>query len=86
MGLAVMMDNPLLACCNFIPEVEQLRQFALDLRFKGIDWTFTLDNLPQCDSWVLELQEEGPLRQTLGVVEEYLRSRSSGQNARKKTR
>ena len=40
------MDNPLLACCNFIPEVGQLRQFALDLGFRGIDWTLTLDTLP----------------------------------------
>ncbi len=40
------MKNPLLACCNFLPEGEQLRQFALDLGFAGLDWTFTLDNLP----------------------------------------
>jgi sugar phosphate isomerase/epimerase len=40
------MKTPLLACCNFIPEVEELRQFALDLGFQGIDWTFTLENLP----------------------------------------
>jgi sugar phosphate isomerase/epimerase len=40
------MKTPLLACCNFIPEVEKLRQFALDLGFQGVDWTFTLDNLP----------------------------------------
>jgi sugar phosphate isomerase/epimerase len=55
MALAVMMDHPLLACCNFIPEVEQLRQFALDLRFKGIDWTFTLDNLPESPAGEAEL-------------------------------
>lgn len=41
------METPLLACCNFIPEVDELRQFALDLGFAGIDWTFTLDNLPE---------------------------------------
>jgi len=40
------MRNPLLACCNFIPQ-EHLRQFALDLGFKGIDWTFTLESVPQ---------------------------------------
>ncbi len=38
---------PLLACCNFIPDVARLRQFALDLGFQGIDWTFTLVNLPE---------------------------------------
>ena len=26
--------------------MEELRQFALDLGFQGIDWTFTLDNFP----------------------------------------
>ena len=41
------MKPPLLACCNFIPEVERLQQFALDLGFQGIDWTFTLNNLPE---------------------------------------
>lgn len=40
------MKTPLLACCNFIPDAEKLRQFALDLGFQGVDWTFTLDNLP----------------------------------------
>jgi hypothetical protein len=38
------MKRPLPACCNYIPAVEQRRQFALDLGFKGIDWTFTLEN------------------------------------------
>jgi sugar phosphate isomerase/epimerase len=47
--------TPLLACCNFIPEIEQLRQFALDLRFKGIDWTFTLDTLPDSPAGEAEL-------------------------------
>lgn len=41
-----MTKRPRLACCNFIPEVDDLRQFALDLGFSGIDWTFTLDHLP----------------------------------------
>ncbi len=49
------MKNPLLACCNFIPEVEQLRQFALDLGFKGIDWTFTLETLPDGPAGEAEL-------------------------------
>lgn len=37
---------PKLACCNFIPEVEQLRQFALDLGLQGVDWTIDLASLP----------------------------------------
>jgi sugar phosphate isomerase/epimerase len=40
------MKTPTLACCNFILEVEELRHFALDLGFAGVDWTFSLDNLP----------------------------------------
>jgi sugar phosphate isomerase/epimerase len=41
------MNRPKLACCNFIPETDQLREFALDHGFEGIDWTFTLENLPR---------------------------------------
>lgn len=49
------MNNPRLACCNFIPKVEELRQFALELGFQGIDWTFTLDNLPDGPAGEAEL-------------------------------
>jgi sugar phosphate isomerase/epimerase len=49
------MKTPLLACCNFIPETEKLRQFALDLGFAGVDWTFTLDNLPDGPAGEAEL-------------------------------
>jgi sugar phosphate isomerase/epimerase len=49
------MKTPLLACCNFIPETEKLRQFALDLGFAGVDWTFTLDNLPDGPAGETEL-------------------------------
>ena len=36
-----------------------------------------LDTLPLCDWWVLELREEEELRQTLSIIAEYLRWRSS---------
>jgi sugar phosphate isomerase/epimerase len=36
-----------LACCNFIPDPQLLRTFALEHGFQGIDWTFTLENLPR---------------------------------------
>jgi sugar phosphate isomerase/epimerase len=49
------MKTPLLACCNFMPEVARLQQFALDLGFQGIDWTFTLENLPQGPAGEAEL-------------------------------
>jgi len=40
------MNEPQLAMCNFIPDVEQLRRTALDRGFDGIDWTLKLDDLP----------------------------------------
>jgi hypothetical protein len=40
------MSRPKLACCNFIPDVNVLRDFALDHGFDGIDWSFTPENLP----------------------------------------
>jgi hypothetical protein len=39
------MQQPTLACCNFLPE-GQLRDFALAHGFGGVDWTFTLENFP----------------------------------------
>lgn len=41
------MGQPILACCNFLPEAGQLRDFALTHGFGGVDWTFTLENLPR---------------------------------------
>jgi sugar phosphate isomerase/epimerase len=38
--------RPKLAMCNFIPEVEKLRDFALSRGFDGIDWTLTVEDLP----------------------------------------
>jgi len=61
------MKNPLLACCNFILEVEKLRQFALDLGFAGIDWTFTLDNLPDGPAAEAELARALSRLHPLGV-------------------
>jgi hypothetical protein len=41
------MGQPILACCNFLPEAGQLRDFALTHGFGGVDWTFDLENLPR---------------------------------------
>ena len=41
------MRNPKLACCNFIPEVNELKEFAHRHGFAGIDWSFNQENLPQ---------------------------------------
>ena len=35
------MTTPKLACCNFIDDFRQLRAFALDHGFAGVDWTFS---------------------------------------------
>ncbi len=41
-----MVQPPTLACCNFIPDVDQLRNFALTYGFQGIEWSFTRASLP----------------------------------------
>jgi len=39
--------HPRLACCNFLPDMKQLRELALDCGFDGVDWSFTAENLPR---------------------------------------
>jgi len=39
--------KPKLAMCNFITDINRLRQFATDHGFDGIDWSFDLDHLPK---------------------------------------
>ena len=41
------MNRPKLACCNFIPEITLLKEFALQHGFQGVDWSFTPENLPR---------------------------------------
>jgi sugar phosphate isomerase/epimerase len=41
------MQTPYLACCNFLPKAAELRVFALDHGFQGVDWSFRRDDLPQ---------------------------------------
>jgi sugar phosphate isomerase/epimerase len=41
------MSYPKLACCNFIPDVKHLKEFALEHGFEGVDWSFTPENLPR---------------------------------------
>jgi sugar phosphate isomerase/epimerase len=41
------MDRPKLACPNLYREVNNLRSFALDNGFKGIDWTLRSEDLPR---------------------------------------
>ncbi|MCF8144112.1 MAG: sugar phosphate isomerase/epimerase [Deltaproteobacteria bacterium] len=39
--------KPKLVMCNIFPEVGQIKQFAIENGFKGIDWSFDLDRLPE---------------------------------------
>jgi len=57
------MQRPKLACCNFCSDVTLLKQFAVDHGFDGIDWSFTLENLPQSPA------EESTLLQTIFSLE-----------------
>ena len=57
-----MMKSPKLACCNFISEAESLKEFALEHGLKGIDWSFTQENLPQSPS------EESALVKTISSL------------------
>ena len=46
------MELPKLACCNFIPDVRELKDLALSAGFDGVEWTFNPDNLPQNEDQV----------------------------------
>jgi len=48
-------NHPKLACCNFLEDVGQMRAFALDYGFDGVDWTFNSDTLPQNPAGAAEL-------------------------------
>jgi sugar phosphate isomerase/epimerase len=39
-------NRPKIACCNFMGDVRELRAFALNHGFDGIDWTFTNPDFP----------------------------------------
>ncbi len=41
------MNRPKLACPNFYPDVLNLKSFALDYGFQGIDWTLRPEDLPK---------------------------------------
>ena len=42
-----MTNRPKLACPNFYPDVLNLKSFALDYGFQGIDWTLRPEDLPK---------------------------------------
>jgi sugar phosphate isomerase/epimerase len=41
------MNHPKLACPNLYPDILNLKSFALDNGFDGIDWTLRLEDLPR---------------------------------------
>jgi len=57
------MNRPKLACCNFIADVNFLKEFAQDNHFDGIDWSFNQENLPQSPA------EESTLAKTISGLQ-----------------
>ena len=43
-------ETPKLAMCNLFSEIHALKEFALENRFSGIDWSFEKDALPETPS------------------------------------
>jgi len=41
-----LMRDPKLACCNFIPNVTELKEMAMRFGFDGVEWTFTQGTIP----------------------------------------
>jgi len=41
------MRRPKLACCNFLPAIDELKTFALELGFGGVEWSFERDDVPR---------------------------------------
>ena len=56
---------PKLAMCNIFPNMDELKEFACNYGFSGIDWSFKLDELPVTpideSRWVKELSVLEPL-------------------------
>jgi len=54
-----------LGMCNFIDDTAALREFALENNFDGIDWSFSLEDLPEtpaaASSWVKSMKTLSPL-------------------------
>ena len=57
--------NLKLVMCNFIPEIEKLREFARQYDFSGIDYSFDMEKLPRTPAqeaeWVKEISSLDPL-------------------------
>lgn len=60
-----MSRTPRIACCNFIADDNEMRAFALEHRFDGIEWTLRLDDLPATEEEVDRLAERVRLMEPL---------------------
>ncbi len=50
-----MNNQPRIACCNFIPDVHELRALALGHGFDGVEWSLRRADLPDSDEAAEEL-------------------------------
>jgi sugar phosphate isomerase/epimerase len=59
------MMKPIIAMCNIFPNATDIREFAYEHAFSGIDWSFEMESIPKTPSeesrWVLEPLSLSPL-------------------------
>jgi sugar phosphate isomerase/epimerase len=57
--------TPVLACPNIIDDLADLREFALDLGFRGVDWSLNSANVPRTQAeemrWIAGMKSLKPL-------------------------
>ncbi len=59
--------EPTLVMCNIFPRIEEVKAFALEHHFAGIDWSFDLDRLPETPMEVSRWSREQALLAPLEV-------------------
>ncbi len=59
------MNRPKLSMCNFLADLDQLKDFAIRNGFDGVDWSFEIKDLPQTprqeSDWVNRIADLAPL-------------------------
>jgi sugar phosphate isomerase/epimerase len=57
--------TPIIAMCNIFPTVAEIREFAREHAFSGIDWSFEMESIPKTPSeesgWISDLLDLSPL-------------------------
>lgn len=81
--------RPKLVLCNFLNNIDELKDFAMTHGFSGIDWSFDLNNLPKTpteeSAWVkkmsffhpLEIRFHCPFNQMDFGHKEYVKSKAA---------